>query len=88
MGIHYRDNLDSDDLGKAVFELQHENAALREQLYEQWEANHVEHCSRRWPHAVGEQCMWPLPEALVVQASPQVVDERQDAASFPDDVGD
>jgi len=41
-----------------------ENAALREELMGQWESNHVEHCSREWPHPEGKRCHWPLPEVL------------------------
>jgi hypothetical protein len=39
-------------------------AELREALEEEWEANHVEHCSREWPHPEGYRCCWPKPAAL------------------------
>lgn len=44
--------------------LERENALLREELWEQWEANHFEHCDREWPHAEGVHCSWPLPDVL------------------------
>lgn len=53
-------NTHTDDL--AI--LERENAQLREELFEQWEVNHVEHCSREWPHPEGEYCHWPLPPLL------------------------
>lgn len=37
--------------------------ALREELLKQWEYNHSEHCGL-WPHAEGEECLWPFPEVL------------------------
>ena len=41
-----------------------ENAALREELREQWESNHAEHCGSEWPHPEGKDCYWPLPAIL------------------------
>lgn len=37
---------------------------LREELRNQWEYNHAEMCSIRWPHPLGEMCHWPLPKIL------------------------
>lgn len=48
-------------------ELQKEVAALRDELWRQWEYNHFEHCGVRyppWPHK--GICHWPIP--LVLQS--------------------
>ena len=55
------------------FELLRENAELRGVLWEQWEANHFEHCGRDWPHPEGKSCYWPLPEILQLNSSEVVV---------------
>ncbi len=44
--------------------LRAENAALRDELEEQWRANHFEHCSREWPHPEGTRCNWERPAIL------------------------
>lgn len=44
--------------------LRAENAALRDELEEQWQANHFEHCSREWPHPEGARCNWERPPIL------------------------
>ena len=50
---------------RELFEAQQTIALLREDLREQWEYNHSEHCDRDWPHPEGERCHWPLPPILV-----------------------
>jgi hypothetical protein len=47
------------DLLDRLVRLEHENAALREELRNQWEYNHSEHCSRVFPHPAGTPCYWP-----------------------------
>ena len=52
--------------------LKKENAALRLELWKQWECNHSEHCGKvipPWPHQ-GE-CYWPIP-AVLFGADPNV----------------
>lgn len=46
--------------------LKAENEALREELLDQWQANHFEHCSAEWPHPATREipCHWPLPQVL------------------------
>jgi hypothetical protein len=39
-------------------------ASVLDELRRQWECNHVEHCSREWPHPEGRLCHWPLPAVL------------------------
>src|SRR5690348_9877424 len=46
-------------------------AALRQELAEQWWANHDEHCSGEWPHREGKTCYWPLPELLTEDDIPR-----------------
>jgi hypothetical protein len=41
-----------------------ENENLRAMLQDQWEWNHDEHCSNKWPHDEGDDCYWPLPVVL------------------------
>jgi hypothetical protein len=50
-----------------IRELERENALLREELWQQWQENHFEHCSRRWPHGENDPCMWPLPPILEIE---------------------
>jgi hypothetical protein len=57
--------------------LERENAALREELENQWEENHFEHCGRTWPHASAVDCMWPYPEILLRQSEINPVCELQ-----------
>ena len=45
--------------------LEREDGLLREDLWDQWESNHIEHCSREWPDASEVICCWPKPESLV-----------------------
>jgi hypothetical protein len=42
--------------------LEQENAELRKALWEQWRANHIEHCRYEWPH--DGVCHWPVPDVL------------------------
>lgn len=44
--------------------IEEENSSLREALWEEWDANHREHCSDEWPHPEGSRCHWPPPEVL------------------------
>lgn len=50
-----------------IKDLEKENNRLREDLWNEWEANHTEHCSREWPHPADRTipCNWPQPESLV-----------------------
>lgn len=52
--------------------LEADDARLREELREQWEINHHEHCGDEWPHPEGHFCHWPVPEVL---AAPSVLPE-------------
>ena len=47
-----------------VYELERENALLREALYEEWFAAHLERCSDEWPHPEGAMCHCPPPDIL------------------------
>ncbi len=44
--------------------LRADNAALRQALKEQWEANHYDRCGEVWPHPPGDECMWDPPAVL------------------------
>jgi hypothetical protein len=37
-------------------------AELRKEVLRQWETNHSEYCTNRWPH--DGNCKWPVPETL------------------------
>lgn len=58
-----------EDTQEELDRLQHEVAALREELWTQWEENHFEHCSREWPHPPGRECYWELPAILAPKSS-------------------
>lgn len=55
---------DADKYQERIAELELKNGLLREELWDQWEVNHCEHCDREWPHSEGRMCHWPLPDAL------------------------
>jgi len=44
--------------------LRDENGRLRDELWHQWQYNHSDHCRTEWPHPVGKDCYWPLPDVL------------------------
>lgn len=46
-----------------VYELESENARLREELLYQWELNHSERCGQL-DHDHRNRCYWPLPDWL------------------------
>ena len=48
-----------------IASLERDIALLREELWEQWESNHFEYCSREWPHPAGKLCHWPPPAVLL-----------------------
>lgn len=66
-------------LRERVAELEQEAALLREELWSQWECNHAEHCSNRWPHPEGHICCWELPSCL---ASPSAASAATRDASI------
>ena len=55
---------------ESLAELRQQIALLKEQLREQWEYNHAEHCGSVWPHPDGDRCYWPPPKELVDPGGP------------------
>lgn len=44
---------------------------ILQELLEQWQWNHSEHCRDDWPHT--EPCHWPMPPCLVALSNDEIV---------------